>query len=117
MDTLLVGGDHFLDGRGLPVTLSGSAELIQRALLRLSIKRGSFVLDPTLGSELHRLRGTQTEVMERLALSYAQEALATMPGVSVSRVAIDRSGRDSINMMVYLTYNEQTYSLEVSVEA
>lgn len=117
MDTLLVRGDHFLDGRGLPVTLTGSAELIQRALIRLSVRRGSFSLDPSLGSELHRLPGARLDIMERLALSYAQEALLPMAGVSVSQVQLTRSGRDALQMIVFLTYNEQTYPLEVTIES
>ena len=50
IDTLLVNGEHFTDNRGIPIRISGERELIQRALLRLTIQKGSFTQDPALGS-------------------------------------------------------------------
>lgn len=115
MDTLLAGGDHYLDRRGLPVSLTGEDEIIQRALIRLSVRRGSFVYDPALGSELHRLRGAKTAVLGQLALSYAQEALAPMRGVTVRQAEAARSGRDLLTVAVTLEYNGTTYPLEVEI--
>lgn len=115
MDTLVVNGDHFLDGRGLPVVLEGERELLQRAMLRLSVRRGALRGAPALGSELHKLKGAREEVLERLALSYAREAIAPMTGLSVQGVRAVRTGRDALDITVTAGYGGQTYQLEVTV--
>ena len=48
-------GDYVPDGAGGFETLTGAGELLQRALWRLQIPRGSFPFLPELGSELHLL--------------------------------------------------------------
>lgn len=115
MDTLLVGGDHALDGRGLPVAVTGERELIQRALIRLSVRRGAFAPDPALGSELYKLSGARSDLLERLALSYAQEALAPMPQVGVYGVQVERQGNGTLLVGVGLSLRGQVYPLEMEV--
>lgn len=116
MDTLLVGGDHFLNHRGLPAAVTGTAELAQRALIRLSVRRGAFPLDPGLGSELHRLRGAKSEALPRLALAYAREALAPMAGVTVEGVTVARQDRDALTVLVRIACEGQTEQLEVELQ-
>lgn len=113
MDTLLVNGDHGLDSRGLPAVVTGDRELIQRALVRLSVRKGSLGGAPTLGSELHRLRGARAEHLDRLALSYVQEALAAMAGVTVESVAVRREDRDEMAVEVAVGIGANHYRLEV----
>lgn len=84
-------------------------------LLRLSIKKGSFREDPALGSELFKLKGFHGANLERLAQSYAQEALLPMPEVSVSSVSISRESPDILRLLVTLATAENTYRLEVDV--
>ena len=47
--------DYVSDGAGGLVRVSGWEEMLQRVLYKLSVRRGSFVLAPDLGSELHLL--------------------------------------------------------------
>lgn len=115
MDTLLVSGDHFTDSRRLPVAVTGERELIQRALLRLSIKKGSFKEDPSLGSELYKLKGFHGENLERLAQSYAQEALLPMPEISVSSVALERAEPDKLRLYINILNVNKSYRLEVDI--
>lgn len=86
MDTLIASGDHAVDGRGLPVAVDGIRELVQRAMIRLAVKKGSFALDPGLGSELYRLGGERRDTRDRVALSYVQEALAPLKELRVEAV-------------------------------
>lgn len=116
MDTLLAGGDHHRDSRGLPLAITGEREIIQRALIRLTVRRGSFPQDPALGSELHRLRGAKTGTLAQLALSYVQDALAPMREVCVTRVGATRTGRDTLRVEAVLTQNGTAYPLEVEIE-
>lgn len=116
MDTLLRNGDHVKNGCGLPQSIEGADELIQRMLLRLHIRKGSFSLDPQLGSNLHRMPVGEGEACDRLALGYAQEALAPT-GASVLSAACTLSpsspGRLSVRLEVRL--DGQTLPLEVEI--
>jgi phage gp46-like protein len=118
LDTLLAGGDHARNSRGVPITLTGERELIQRALLRLCVRKGSFAPDPGLGSELYKLaqaRALAGGDLERLALSYAQEALLPIPQVSVTSVSLKKGG-GAPELIVTLKINENQYALEVGYD-
>lgn len=116
MDTLLANGDQFTDSRGLPVPLEGDGELIQRALIRLSVKRGSFREDPTLGSQLHKLQGGGTDTLNRLALSYVQDALAPLPQLTVKSVTVTRTDAQCLLVSVAVTaHSGRPYQLEVQL--
>jgi phage gp46-like protein len=115
LDTLLANGDHACNSRGVPIKLTGDRELIQRALLRLCVRKGSFEQDPALGSELYKLAQARIRNgvdMERLALSYAQEALLPMPQVTVTAVSFSKGG-STPELTVKLRINENQYALEV----
>ena len=53
MDTAIKDGDFQTNGSGLPVRISGVRELLQRAVFRLTVKKGSFFYDQQLGSRLY----------------------------------------------------------------
>lgn len=63
--------------------VDGAQQLVQRAMVRLTVPKGKFVLNPQLGSLLHTLGRTAPAQREQLALEYAQEALLEMPEVRV----------------------------------
>ncbi|MCL2580494.1 MAG: histidine kinase [Oscillospiraceae bacterium] len=76
MDTLLKDNDHATREDGHPVTIRGGQAFLQRLLIRLRVRLGSFSPDPALGSELYRLPASMAgEERDRLALHYAQQAL------------------------------------------
>lgn len=112
---MLIGGDHSTDSRRIPIKITGERELIQRALLRLCIRKGSFAEDPELGSDLHKLQGVYGENTGRLAQSYVQEALLPMTGLSVSSVRVEREKPDIMRLYINLIIAAETYRLEVDV--
>jgi hypothetical protein len=114
MDTRLQNGDHAVDARGIPYPVEGADELIQRALIRLSVPKGSFVYDPALGSELYRLN-TATPDAQRKALAYVQEALLPLPQFVVESVTLERSSADLLHLGVALRLAEKRYQLEVAI--
>lgn len=72
--------------QGWPLRVAGTEEVAQSILLRLSIPRGSFRLDPDLGSRLYALpRGPVTQ-MESFARQAVEEAVAEMPGLLLTGV-------------------------------
>ena len=115
LDILLKNGDHATDPRGLPVILTETDEQLQRALLRLCIRRGSFAYDKTLGSELYRLSGGEGEGTNRTAQSYIQEALLPLPEVRVGEVICKRGGTGEFSVTAALECQNEQY--EVKLEA
>jgi phage gp46-like protein len=112
MDTLLLQGDHATDARGIPVAVTGAEELLQRALLRLGIRRGSFEYDAGLGSELYRLSRDTSAATERAAHSYVQEALLPLPEIAVGGVSLSHEDNDLI-LRAELTCEDTTYIVEL----
>jgi len=117
MDTLLKNMDHAVDESGHPVTITGTRALIQRLLIRLSVRRGSFAPSPDLGSELYKLPAALGgEERDRLALHYAQEALLP-EGALVERARCSPvKGRpDSLAIALTIKLCGQTLPLEVAI--
>ena len=73
--------------QGVPIPVTGAEEQAQRIWLRLAVPRGSFRLDPELGSRLYRMPRGSREEMEGFARSAIEEALSPMAGVRLTRVA------------------------------
>ena len=84
MDMKLYAGDFVPAGTDF-VTVSGREELLQRALIRLSVRKGSFPLLPELGSELYKLRTKEKTDLTARARTFANAALLPM-GLEVESV-------------------------------
>lgn len=114
MDTLLSGGDHAIDGRGIPVTVADEHEIIQQSLIRLSVKKGAFGLDPELGSELFKLSRYNGETRNRVALSYVREALAPVSGIRVESVSCEIPEAGVLKLKIDAVIGGKPYLLEVN---
>lgn len=101
MDTRLEQGDFAVGVTGLPFSVGGKEELMQRALIRLLIPRGSFSYDMKLGSRLHTLVLSGTDLNAR-ARELTEEALSAMPGVTVTQVACTPLGGTQASLVVGL---------------
>lgn len=73
---ILREGDYVPDGQGGFSTAAGAAEVLERILWKLTVKRGSFPFLPQLGSRLHLLSRVPVKERETMAAQYAHEALA-----------------------------------------
>lgn len=114
MDTLLEKGSHKKGINGLPVPIVGNDEIIQRALIRLGVKKGSFVYDTELGSELHRLHFNGEESTQREAFSYVQEALRQIPEIVVEDVQCFWETADTFRLSITLSIQKNVYELELN---
>lgn len=85
MDTALANGDFKPGSNGLPKKIDGTAELFQRAMIRLSVPLGTFSYLPMLGSRLRGLNPNSADFSVR-ATAAAQEALRQLPAVTVTGV-------------------------------
>lgn len=70
---------------GVPKKLTGIAELLQTAAMRIRCKQGSFRYGRAFGSLLHTLSAS-SEHAEELALAMANEALLGCGGVTATAV-------------------------------
>ena len=106
--------DYVADGAGGLVRVSGREELLERVLFKLSVRRGSFVLAPELGSKLHLLWGEKGESRAAAAKQYAVEALADEEGLTVTGVEISKRN-GLLELCVLLRYGEETGEAAVTI--
>lgn len=115
MDTAISNGDFIRDSKGYPVELTGYDELLQRVLMRLMIKKGSFIYDTSLGSRLYTLKATQSNVKEH-ALSLVREAL-----ININEVVVDDVNTKLINdgenleLTVLLSINNEEKDVVIKI--
>lgn len=116
MDTKLQQGDHVPGPWGSPDAVSGLQELVQRCMVRLTVRRGSFAPDPTLGSRLHTLPRGGGQELAALAQEYIAEALEGVPytGLSGVRCTYDPE-QDRVAVAFTLDFHGQRQELEVGV--
>ena len=102
MDTLLQDGEFFINERGYPETLEGLELLMQQIRIRLTVQKGSFVLNPSLGSRMSTLDFSDIQKAAAQAKSFAEEALADLGFVLVDQSGVSRleSGHYQINLFL-----------------
>lgn len=101
--------DYVPDGTGGFQQVSGTDQILERALYRLSVRRGAFSAFPELGSRLHLLTRERPSNRKTMAVQYAQEALAPL-GLSVTDVSVEEKS-DGLRVTVFL--EEMETGLEV----
>ena len=117
MDTAIKDGDFQTNGSGLPVQISGARELLQRAVFRLPVKRGSFFYDQQLGSRLYTLKGSygNREMLSENAMQMVREALKPMAEVTPLGVRASMTGSDRLSLTVSLLADRKQMELEVLI--
>lgn len=92
MELKLKNGDYVKSRFGGVETLSGTEETVQRVLMRLTARRGSFYPLPEYGSELHKLCAMKKSDRQACAGSFVYDALKAEPEVSVTDVSYTEDG-------------------------
>lgn len=111
MDNRLQGGDMLSDFAGDVQTVHGLSEIVQRALLRLTMRKGSFPYQPDLGSTLYRLDTHKLDA--QTVRSAVEDALRDMEEVNILDVeqSFDADAR-ILYLTVYLRVNGQDAVVE-----
>ena len=117
MDALLIDGGHLCDSLGSPIMVGGERELLQRAAIRLAVRRGSLPHDPAFGSTLHRLdTDGPAGARDARALAAARLALAPLPQFEVRAAECAwEPGARRLTVRVTLALAGRDYQLEVDV--
>lgn len=99
MELVLKNGDYAAVGGGFERAFRAE-EVLQRALFKLTARRGGFPLLPELGSRLHTLKSLPRQQWQSAAYQYAAEALED-EDVSVESVRLtETDGLLSIAVML-----------------
>lgn len=114
MELKIEQGDYVLDDMGRLVGLTGAEALLQRVLVRLQVRRGSFALLPEFGSDLHLLMREKPSVRQALALKYVMRALEPEP-VQVQQVLLE-AREDAAWLLVKLLWQEEALQVETRLE-
>ena len=115
MALVLRNGDYVPDGLGGFQRAEGAAEVLERVLWKLTVRRGSFPFLPGLGSRMYQLRREKSSVWETLARQFAAEALAGLDGVTVTGAQVERQD-DWLLVSVALLWQGTRLSVTVQLE-
>ena len=103
MELKIRNGDYIADGIGGERRADGAEALLERALFRLSVRRGSFPFLPELGSELYRLGHEKPSARAAAAKLYTAAALAEETALTVEDVELTERGDGVMALRVLLT--------------
>ncbi len=102
MELKFDGGGYVKSGYGGFVTVSGRDEQLQRALMRLSARRGCFFPLPDFGSELHTLFSMKKSQRAAAARRMVYEALEPEPEIAAAEVDYRETGDGTAVVTVML---------------
>lgn len=106
-------GDYVPDGVGGLQQVEGREALLQRALFRLTARRGAFPFLPELGSRLGRLGAVPPARRQAAAAQYAAEALEG-EALEVESVELTAGTEGTMGLTVHCLW--QGEPLPVTVE-
>lgn len=109
---LLENRDYQPGVQGSIAHVTGDAQLLNEVLFRLSVRRGSFPMDRSLGSQMWRLRGAKPSEWPALARQYAVQALEALEDVAVTDAHVTDQG-DQLLIRVDLERQGQQFSVEL----
>lgn len=113
MTTKLTHGDYRVDTRGNLIQIDGIEEIVQQAMIRLTIPKGSFCYNPELGSDLHTVDLNQCD--DNLLYAMVCDALAPMSYIDVISVKRTISGeRDSLIITIETKINGKDTTLSLT---
>lgn len=114
MENLLRNGDYVPNGFGGFVRLQDSEATLQRALYKLTVRRGSFPFLPRLGSRLSALGKEPKAERSAVAVQYAAQALEGM-GLLVEAANVREVSGEQLGVEYELRLSGQTGRVEVTI--
>lgn len=118
MDTALENGDFKLNSKGYPVMIDSYEEILQRIIIRLICKKGSYVYNRDLGSEFYKIKmgNISRNNIEKQAIDYAKKALKDMKNVNVVSVKAESCKMgEQLRLSFKISVDEQIEDIDISV--
>lgn len=111
MELTIRDGDYCLDNSGNLSTSTGSQEVLERILWKLTVHRGSFPFLPTLGSRLYLLGREKASTRQSAAEIYVAEALADEE-VDITEVSLIDD-----TLVIYLLWQGESLTATLEVQS
>jgi len=111
----LENGQYVTGRSGAPERVGGTEELLQRARMRLSARRGCFLPDPTYGSRLWQLGALKPSQRREAAKLYAAEALRPETELAVGAVEYVPGDGDSAVVTVEVLCGGDAAELSIRI--
>lgn len=115
IDYKIIDGDLTRKGLGDLQLVKGIEAKKQSMIIRISVERGSFIYDETLGSRLKLLYREKSSKINKMADLYVREALELEEGIEVMGVEVKWLDKKKILILVSFTWNDIQDSLEVAI--
>ena len=96
-------------------SVSGGEELLQRVLMKLKARRGSFLPEPKFGSRLYLLPGMKPSQRESAAKQFIAEALEGEENLSLVSVDISESGQGELSLFMCFDYNGESVKAQTTI--
>lgn len=113
MDIALKNGDFALNSSGKVYSISAMEETIQRCMVLLKVKQGSFSYNRKLGSNIHLLKVSDKNLFGNATL-LVKEALAPLVQVKVEKVETEIV-EDKIILNIEISAYGEKAKIEVNV--
>lgn len=113
MELQMQKGDYLPDGAGDFLKATGQDALLQRALFKLTARRGGFAPWPELGSRLYLLAREKPGARLAAAYQYTVEALEDETELTVEAVDLEELGEGLFRMQVQLSSQGSSYTMEL----
>lgn len=115
MDTLLVNGDIGVSHNGEYQTVQGINEVLQKLMLCAKIRKGSFIYNKTLGTELAGIDLNSSNAL-KTAGQLLNEAIVDDYGFVAEAEKIEKS-EDKIILLFSVSDGKETRKAEVKISA
>lgn len=110
MTPKLENGVFVTDTLGNLIDLSDAEAILQQVIILLSIKKGSFSINPNLGSDL--LNADLNQCSEEYLFQIISDSLLKIPKVKVLKVTRTAvSENHKLSLSINLIVNKQEYSI------
>lgn len=113
MDVKLKNGDIVTDMSGEPVYIDGMDEIIQRVLICIGIKKGSFAYAKDFGMEKPAALSTSRDLKKLETLF--REAVIPVSGAYVEVVSAEPLNDGRISAYINVIYGEEQRTVEVII--
>lgn len=95
--------------------LDGIEELVQRIIMKLRVRRGSFLPLPNYGSRLHTLATVKPSLREGAARQFVLEALSEEKGLVLEDLKLVPTEGENAELRLRFTYNKAGFEVNTKI--